>query len=139
MKYLIIPMVLFLTGCSWFQTKPIEVTTTPVEKIPLILPEVDIYRGRPVEWIIVTPDNYQEVVAKLRNRGSVALFALTAKDYENASLNRGDIFKLVRQLQDIIDAYQDYYANELTVEIEAELSEDELDVEPVEDDIPEIE
>lgn len=137
MKYLIIPIILLLSGCSWFTTDALQITTKPADKVPLILPEVDVYKSRPVKWLIVTPDNYQEVLTKLKNKGSVALFALTPKDYENASLNTRDTFKLVRQLQNIIDAYQKYYSNDFTIKVEQELKNNS-DISP-EDKIPEIE
>ena len=58
---------LFLTGCSLFpqQPKPIEVRSTPVEKPTLTLPSADELNLRGVEWVILTPENFDEQVAKI--------------------------------------------------------------------------
>lgn len=132
MKIIFVLLIaLTLSGCSLFNTKEVEVSTKPVEKVPLILPHVDMYRGRDIEWLIITPENYAEAINRLARKGSVSLFALSSVDYENASLNRNDILKLIKQLQEIIKAYEQYYANELTVPTESK---------PItEDKIPEIE
>ncbi len=125
---LAILIVLSLSSCSLFNTEVIKVSTVHVERVPLILPEVDLYQARDLEWIIVTPDNYQEVIKDLKRKGSPALFALKSKDYQNAALNKSDTLKLVQQLQEIINAYKTYYAIDLAP---AEI--------PTEDEIPEIE
>lgn len=100
-------LVIFLAGCN---TNPIQVSTTPVEKAPLILPAIDQFRARDVNWFIITPENYQKVISELQASGqNVALFAITDKGYEALSLNLTDIQTIIRQQQAIIAAYQDYY------------------------------
>jgi hypothetical protein len=101
-------LVLFLAGCGG--TNPLRVSTTPVERAPLILPAIDQFRTREVNWFVITPENYQEVISKLQASGqSVALFAITDSGYEALSLNLSDIQTIIRQQQAIIAAYQDYY------------------------------
>jgi hypothetical protein len=108
MRILIIALaLLLLAGCG---TNEIKVSTTPVERAPLILPAIDRFQARDVQWRIITPDNYQEVIRHLRaSKKNVALFALTDKDYENLGLNFADIQTIVRQQQAIIEAMQEYY------------------------------
>lgn len=104
-----ISIALVVSACG-SRERPIEISTTPVEKPSLVLPQPDRIISRPVEWIVVTPDNYEEVIERLKksNQG-VALFALTAEGYENVSLNLNDIRTYVQQQQAIILAYEKYY------------------------------
>lgn len=98
-----------LSGCA---SKPeeIKISTTPVERPQLVLPQPDQLVTRPVEWIVVTPENINEVFDELRkNNQRVVLFALTDKGYENVSLNLNDIRTYIQQQQLIIIAYNDYY------------------------------
>jgi hypothetical protein len=105
---LILLTVVFLSGCSLFNTKPIEVTSKPIERAPLTLPSVDQYQARNVEWLVVTPDNYQRVISELK-KGSVALFAITPEGYENMALNASDLMKLIKQQKAVIAGFTSYY------------------------------
>lgn len=81
-----------------------------VERPQLTLPPVDVVRMRPVEWTIITEENYAEVVAAAKASGKpVAFFALTDDGYENLGLNFSDIRALVQQQKAIIASYEDYY------------------------------
>lgn len=107
-------IAVMLSGCSIFGTDPIDVSTTPIEVVPLTLPGVDIYQAREIQWLIITPENYEETIQAISSKGGVALFALTSQDYENSSLNQSDIIKMIKQFQAIINAYENYYGNSLS-------------------------
>jgi len=111
MRILVITLLLLtLTGCSLFQTKPIEVSTIPVEKAPLVLPTVDEYSHRKVKWVIITPKNANEVFNELRDRGeNVVLIGVTDHGYKNLSLNNADILKIIQQYKAVIATYKEYY------------------------------
>ena len=97
-----------LTGCSW--TRDLLVKTEPVDRIPLVLPEADEYSHRTVEWIIITPENAQEIFKELADTGRpIALIGLTGDEYELLSLNVADQQLLIKQLNAIINAYKEYY------------------------------
>lgn len=82
----------------------------PIDKPSLVLPNADEVRMRDVEWIVITPENAEEVFEELRNQGnSVVLFGLTSDGYENLSLNLSDIRAFLQQQQSIIGAYEVYY------------------------------
>lgn len=101
-----------LAGCSLFpqQPKPIEIRSTPVEKPTLTLPKADELNLRDVEWVILTPENFEEQVAKINESGRpVAFFALTDKGYENLGLNLSDLRAYIQQQQAIMAAYKSYY------------------------------
>jgi hypothetical protein len=88
---------------------PIEVSYTPVDKPELILPEVESITTREVNWIVITEDNFEEVVAELKARGeSISFFAVTADGYEAISINLANIQKLVKQQKSVIAAYERY-------------------------------
>ena len=113
MKNLLIASALIsLTGCSSIPSL-VELDTAPVERAPLVLPVPDTITAKPVEWIVVTPDNVEKVFKDLQDSNtSVVLFALTDEGYENLSLNIAELMKLVKQQKAIIAAYKNYYETE---------------------------
>lgn len=103
-------ILISLAACS---TKPqqIEISTKPVEKPTLTLPDVDELNMRKVEWIVLNEANVEAVITKLNSEGKAfALYALTGEGYGNLGLNFSDIRALVQQQQAIIAAYEGYYA-----------------------------
>ena len=113
MKHLLIVLLLIsLTGCSSIPGQ-VKVDTVPVERPPLVLPVPDTITAKPVEWIVVTPENAQEVWAELKDANqNIVVFAVTDEGYQNISLNFAELIKLVKQQQAIIAAYKNYYENE---------------------------
>ena len=98
-----------LAACSTTPQR-IEVTSKPIDKPSLILPQVDQVTMRKVEWIIITEANMEEEVAKWTAGGKpLAVFAITADGYESLGRNFSDIRTLVQQQQAIILAYDNYY------------------------------
>jgi len=100
-----------VSACASTQSvKPIVISAKPVDKPELILPKADRIQTRDIQWIVITPDNYQEVFNKLAKDGKqVVLFALTSDGYENIALNLSDIRAYIQQQQAIIIAYEGYY------------------------------
>lgn len=110
MKNLLIVSLLAttLTACS-LVPKQVVTNVDVVDRPPLVLPTPDRITARPVEWIVVTPDNVEQVFKDLQERGvSVVLFALTDDGYESLSLNTADAIKLIQQQQSVILAYKEY-------------------------------
>lgn len=101
-------LVLLLSACS--KPDPIEISAKPIDKPELVLPAADVLNLRDVNWIIITPENVNDVMTKLNAEGGkVAVFALTDKGYENLSLNINDLRTYIAQLKSIIIAYEGYY------------------------------
>jgi outer membrane lipoprotein-sorting protein len=101
----------FLSGCVSSQPRQVEISAKPVDRPELVLPSPDRIQTRQVEWIIVTPDNAEEVFNKIRETGRpVTFFALTEQGYEALALNLNDLRTFIQQLQTIIVAYENYYA-----------------------------
>ena len=99
------------------QVRPIEITTAPAEKPVLTLPTVDQLNLRPVDWKIITRENYEQAFAEIESSGRpVAMLSLTDEGYANLGLNFSDIRAMVQQQQAIIVAYENYYkSNNATV------------------------
>lgn len=105
---------LSLAGCGLFslgpKPQPIEVSAKPVDKPKLTLPNADELNLRDVEWVVLTPENFEEKIAEAGQNGRpIAFFALTDKGYENLGLNLSDLRAYIQQQQAIIAAYKRYY------------------------------
>lgn len=105
-------MALTLQACS-LVPEALQVNTTAVERPELVVPTVDKFNQRNVKWIIVTPDNVNNVFKDLEDANTdVVLFALTDEGYANLTLNMADIIKLLQQQKAIIAAYKQYYESQ---------------------------
>ena len=90
----------------------IEVSAKPIEKPELVLPNPEQINMKEVNWILLTPENFEEKVAELSKNGRpIVFFALTDKGYENLSLNFNDIRSYIQQQKAIVAAYENYYKN----------------------------
>lgn len=106
-------LILGLAACSTEvpnEVKPITIRTEPLKRPGLTLPPVDRFRARRVEWIIITPDNANEVFAQLESRGQpIVLFGVTETGYENIALNTAESLRIIVQQQAVIAGYERYY------------------------------
>jgi len=100
---------ILLSSCAT-KVQRVEVVSEPVEKPTLTLPEADELRSLPVQWLVITPENFEEQVKKLDGR-PVVFFALTDEGYANLGLNISAIRAFIQQQQAIIFAYENYYLN----------------------------
>ena len=99
-----------LSACS--KPEVLEVSTRPVDRPTLSLPDADEINIRDVRWFILTEENFSDKMKELKDTGRpVAFFALDGEGYENLSLNLSDLRAYIQQQQAIIGAYQDYYEN----------------------------
>ena len=109
---LIVLMALTLTACSSIPNV-FNIESAPIEKPTLVLPTVDTFNQRDVEWIVVTPENVNNIFKDLEDSNTdVVLFALTDNGYSNLTLNFADIIKLLQQQKAIIAAYKQYYESQ---------------------------
>jgi hypothetical protein len=101
--------LLLISACSK-PVQEIQISAKPVDKPELVLPYADPIKARDVQWVIITPDNYEQVFNEMAKKGQpIVLFGLTDKGYENLSLNLSDIRAFIQQQQAIIVAYEGYY------------------------------
>lgn len=109
-----ITLPLLISGCSvlgWkSDVKPIEIQTKAVERTPLNLAEPEPLKGREIEWIIVTPENAEEVWKKLREKNAdLVLFAITDDGYETLALSMAEIRNYIARQRGVIIKYKEYY------------------------------
>ena len=90
--------------------KPIEITTKAVDKTPLDIAQPDPIKTKPIEWVVVTPDNADAVFKKIADSGQeVVLFAITADGYQQLAVTIADLRNLINTQRNIIVKYKDYY------------------------------
>ena len=100
-------MILSLAACSSNPVQPPAKIVTQTEYVTPpapIVPKPDPLSLRDVEFVIVTPDNFEEVFANLK--GDKVLFALTSKGYEDIALNLSDVRAYIQQQKRIIILYE---------------------------------
>ncbi len=108
-------LVTSLSGCASFdflgkREKPIEITTKAAEKTPLDIGHPDPLKLKPVEWVLVTPGNQEEVFKKLEEKGTdPVIFALTADGYQSLAITIAELRNLINTQRNIIIKYKEYY------------------------------
>ena len=101
---------LLLNGCAGLAVKEISSYKIEKKKEPLDLPMPVPLELIDVEWIVVTKDNIDEVMEKVKAEGGdYALFAVTDEGYKKLSLNFADIRNKLYEQQQIILSYKEYY------------------------------
>lgn len=103
-----ISLAIILTSCA--SVEPISVTSQASDRLPIVLPEIDEVQMQEVEWVLITEDNWETVLADLQATGQpVVYFALTDQGYENIAINFQNARQIIQQQQAIIAAYENYY------------------------------
>jgi len=109
-------LLLSLQGCASFSlfgdtdVKPIEIKSVAVDRTPLNLPNPPQLNPRTPKWYVVTPDNAEEVFAKLKDKNiDLVLFALTDDGYEELSITMAEIRNYIKSQKTIIIKYKEYY------------------------------
>ena len=108
-------LVTNLTGCASFslfgkREKPVEIVTKAAEKTPLDIPQPDPLKLKPLEWVLVTPGNQEEIFKKLEEKGSdPVIFALTADGYQALAVTIAELRNLINTQRNIIIKYKKYY------------------------------
>ena len=108
-------LVTSLSGCASFdflgkREKPIEITTKAADKTPLDIPDPDPLRLKPIEWILVTPGNQEEIFKKLEEKGTdPVVFSLTPDGYQALAVTISELRNLINTQRNIIIKYKEYY------------------------------
>ena len=101
---------LLLNGCAGLAVKEISNYKIEKKREPLNLPMPVPLELIDVEWIIVTKDNVDEVMEKVKAEGGdYALFAVTDESYKKLSTNFADIRNKLYEQNQIILSYKEYY------------------------------
>ena len=101
---------LFLNGCAAVAVKELQSYKIEKKREPLDLPMPVPLELVDVEWIVVTKDNIDEVMEKVKAEGGdYALFAVTDEGYKKLSVNFADIRNKLYEQNQIILSYKEYY------------------------------
>ena len=95
------------SSCSLLPTKQIEVTAAPLERTivqPIMPREIDL---REPMWIVVTPDNLDEQLAKIeKQEGELVFLAMTIPDYEVMAYNMQELKRYINELKEVVVYYR---------------------------------
>jgi hypothetical protein len=108
-------LVSSLTGCASFslfgdKVKPIEVVAKPLNKTALAIADPDPIKTKPITWVIVTPENAEQIFKDMDTKGqNLVLFAITDDGYQQLALTIADLRNFINTQRTIIIKYKDYY------------------------------
>jgi len=100
---------LFLASCGTTvePVQSVEVRTVEVKPPKPIVPTPDQLALRSFEWVVITPDNIDEVFNGVKDEK--VLFAVTTDGYEAIALNLSDVRALIQQQKEIIAIYENSF------------------------------
>ena len=120
-------LVSSLTGCASFgnlfgeRVKPVEIQTKAVERTRLDIPFPNPVAAKPIEWIIITPENAEQVWAKLKEANAdIVLLGLTDNGYEQLAVTIAELRNMIAAQRQIIVKYKEYYEPEKKEEAKPE-------------------
>ena len=108
MKFFSVVGVIFLTSCSLFGPGEVVVQTEYVDRVIPIQARPRGITTYPIKFFAVTEENFDEFRASFEDEYSdFVFFALGVPDYENLSLNMGEIRRFIEQQRTLILYYED--------------------------------
>ncbi len=106
----VIALSLFLTSCGLLPEKTISIFSMEKSREKLNLKTPTVEEMEKLRWIVITSNNANEVFAKMKAEGlDPVLFGLSDEDYELLAKNFAQIRSTLKQTQDILDRYKEYY------------------------------
>ena len=102
--FLIISTILLLSACSG--AKVVDIKATPVQQTIIHPPVPAQLSMRNVEWTVFNRAKIEKLLADYPDQ-EIVLFALSAKGYENLSLNVGEIIRYVKEQKNVIIYYRE--------------------------------
>ena len=115
-------LVTSLSGCASFdflgkREKPIEITTKAADKTPLDISHPDPLKLKPVEWVVMTPANQEEIFKKIEEKGAdPVVFGLTPDGYQALAVTIAELRNMINTQRNIIIKYKEYYEPKKTEE-----------------------
>lgn len=107
MKYILVLIsALALSGC--FGAKKVDIKATPVAPT-VIHPQIpDQLQMREVKWTVFNRNKIETLLADFPDQ-EIVLFALSAKGYENLSLNMGEVIRYLKEQKGVIIYYREEF------------------------------
>lgn len=113
---ILVSSLFLISGCASLwpfgqkEVQTIEIQKKAVERSPLALPQPSPLKAREFEWIVVTPQNIDEVWNKLKERNvDLVLFALTDDGYQELAMTIAEVRNMIASQKAIIIKYKEYY------------------------------
>ncbi len=98
--------MLFLAACGG--VKPVNIIAEPVDPI-VIHPNLPAQLSmRNVEWTVFNREKLEKLLADFPNQ-EIVFFALSAKGYENISLNMGEVIRYLKEQKNVIIYYRESF------------------------------
>lgn len=105
-NFLLISTMFLLSGC--FGAKLVDVKADVVEQV-VIHPSIPAQLSmRNVEWTVFNRAKIEKLLADFPDQ-EVVLFALSAKGYENISLNMSEIIRYLKEQKNVIIYYREAF------------------------------
>ena len=106
-----------ISGCAsiWpfsnkSEVKEIQIQKKEVERTRLDLPMPPPLKARGMDWFVVTPENIEEVWAKLKEKNvDLVVFALTDDGYQELAMTMAEVRNYIASQRAIIVKYKEYY------------------------------
>ena len=107
MKYILILITtLALSGC--FGTKDVDIKADPVQPVVIHPPIPDQLQMREVKWTVFNRAKIEKLLADYPDQ-EIVLFALSAKGYENLSLNMAEVIRYLKEQKGVIIYYREEF------------------------------
>lgn len=101
--------ILLLSGCA-SGIDQIKTQTNEVERTKLDLPMAEPVDLRDPNWIVITPENAEEVLSELQDRGyDPVIFGLTDIGYQRLSIDFAKIREHINTQRNVLLQYKQYY------------------------------
>jgi hypothetical protein len=114
---IILATALTLSACS--TVKDVIVKPQLVQKPILTVPNPIPANQAPVDWVVITRDNFEIKFKEIEDAGgSVVFFALTPQGYQNLSLNVAELRRYIQQQSSIIVTIKNYYEAPINQDIQ---------------------
>jgi len=96
---------------SWFdKTKPIEVATKPIERVPLNLKMTPLEGLKSPQWFVITPANQEEIWNRLKEQEiNQVLFGITDEGYKDLAATMAEIRGHILMQKQFLEKYKEYY------------------------------
>lgn len=106
LKTIVLILPLFVMGCG--PTKPISISSKPIEIEVGKTADPQAVTMLPVQFRVITKENLESFLAEMSQRqgNSPVFLVMTIKDYENIVLNIADLRRYIEQQQAVIAYYR---------------------------------
>lgn len=105
-----------ISGCSSLwpfgkeEVRAVQIQTKAVERTRLNLRDPEPLKPRELGWVIITPENADEVWKVLQEKKvDLVLIGLTDEGYESLAVTMAEIRNFIAEQRTIIIKYKEYY------------------------------